>query len=272
MGFDTNVSQTFAFPAQRRSTHDWLHTRVGALFDELGRLAKTPAAVCAALLILPIAGILTGMGVVVAYGEYLGHDLPDRLMLNKENGISEHFEYVLTGVGALAMLLTWQRTRASVYLVFAIFFVWLTADNSLQLHERLGTVMAPALRASGGPIDGSNHYGEAIVLLSLGALLVSMTALFLPRCAEVHRLRAAALLMLIGCTAAFGVGLDAVDALVFTHGSAAQHNGQFVEDASELWLLCVMTIFALTILFRSLGEPHFASSASVTMPLAMLRR
>lgn len=272
MGFVTNVSQTFTLAADRRSAHGWLRTSASTLFDELIQLAKTPAAVCAALLILPIAGILTGMGVVVAYAEYLGQDLPDRLMLNKEKGISEHFEYILTGISALAMLLTWQRTRASVYLVFAMFFGWLTADNSLQLHERAGTMIAPALRTLGGPTTGSNHYGEAIVLLAVGALLVGMTVLSLARCAEVHRIRAAALLLLTGCTAVFGVGLDIVDALVFAHGSAAQHVGHFVEDAGELWLLCATAIVAQTILFRSLGEAHLASGTSVTMPLATLRR
>lgn len=248
------MSQTHPAAARRRDFVAEAQDFAVSLSGEAIRLARTPAAIVAALLILPVAGFLTGMGIVVAYGEYHGHDLPDRLMLSRDNTISERFEYTLTGAATVAMLVTWRRTGAAVYGAFAVLFGWLTADNSLQLHEQLGGIVAPLLTLSGGAGDNAHHLGEAAVLVLVGVLLVGMIASALSRSADVHRLRAAALILLTGCAAFFGVVVDAVDALVLAEGSAAQQIGAFVEDAGELWLLCLSAILAMAIMFRPTDE------------------
>ncbi|WP_228242847.1 hypothetical protein [Porphyrobacter sp. GA68] len=259
------MSQAHRAAARRRNFLAEAKGFAVSLIGEALTLAKTPTAIVAALLILPAAAFLTGMGIVVAYGEYHGHDLPDRLMLSRDNTFSERFEYVLTGAAALAMLLTWRRTGATAYMVFAVLFGWLTADNSLQLHERLGVLVGTVLRSGGFPAENARHFGEAAVMCGIGALLIGMIVWSLAGSGALHRLRATILLLLIGGTACFGVVVDAIDALVFAEGSAAQQVGAFVEDAGELWLLCLTVICALAVMVRSSGGSHdLAEAASDT--------
>lgn len=230
------------------------------------RLAQSRPAAYAALPIFTAAGFLTGMGLVTAYGEAQGLDLPDRLLLTKDGSWSEKFEYLLTAISCIAMVLTWRKAGSSVYLVLAIMFAWLTIDNSLELHERVGGWLAPAITWPGSSPGHAQHYGELLLFAGVGLASLLGLALALMTAAPWHQQRTALLIILIGAAAVFGVGVDALDALLLGSMPQAQQIGTFIEDAGELWMLCIIAVFSIAILCQTIKGEEEAGSSLVSKP------
>lgn len=245
-------------------------TAVHAVAHETMTLLLSPAGASAALLILPPAGLLTGMGMVTAYGEFHGLDLPDRLLLHQDGGYSEIFEYFLTGSSALAMLAVWHRTRIAAYMVLALFFGWLTADNSLQMHENAGVWLAAAARSTGLAATHANHYGEALFMTFYAGLLCG--ALWVTRTIGpgVHRARVLLVVGVLACASFFGLAVDLLDSVVLQPGTAPHALGTFVEDAGEFWSFNLAAVIVWAICARTMGEAtHRTRAAGVAMRIRL---
>lgn len=219
---------------------------VKPVFDESIRLLHSRPALYSALIILPIAALLTGMGAATAYGEFHGADLPDRLLLTQDGGYSEWFEYLLTGTAGLAMLSAWSKTRIRAYLVLAVLFLFLTADNSLTIHENFGLWIAPSLEAT-GLIPNPRHYAEFAFMLLFGLVMLNVIVAAVKASEEQHRNRVLMIVALIACAAGFGVGLDMIDTIILTPGTTAVAISIFVEDAGELWCFSAIAVGAIAI-------------------------
>lgn len=232
------------------------------ILAETARLSRSRATLYVALLILPIAALLTGMGVVAAYDEFSGRLPPSQLLLTQDGGFGERFEYIMTAAAALAMLFAWSKTHNRAYLALAALFGWLTADNSQSLHERIGLWLAPELEQAGIGSEHANHYGELAFMLLLGLLVVNVVVAALKTADQRHRARALVLVILVMCAAGFGVGVDMIDALVLEKGTATYATSRFVEDAGELWCFSLIAIFSIAILVLTMREASQQQAAA----------
>ncbi len=174
----------------------------------LAELFANPAWRRIAFFLLPYAGVLAGLDVAAHYGELTGAALPAQFFLSKDGGFGEFLEYSLTAAMAVMLFLLWRRTGAAIFLVNALLFVFLTADNSLEFHEAFGKWSAPAL-----PQDlplPANDIGEMLLFAEVGTLWAAAFVMALLR----SELRPAAYSLILAAGVAgaafFGVVADAV--------------------------------------------------------------
>ena len=238
--------------------------QVPALVREL---VVAPALRTAALLVLPYAGVLVGLDVAARYGAITGAALPAQFFLSQDLSFGEFLEYALMLAMAVLLFLMWRRDRSPIYLVNALLFAVLTADNALELHEKFGFWIAPVM-PQGLPIE-PHHLGEPVLFAGIGAvwlvgLVVSLRA---------SRIRPVInSLILVGCigaTAFFGILVDEV--VVFgEHTVAATQIQAFIEDGGEFAM--ILLAFLLTVAMfdteRRRARAPAASEPMTELPLA----
>lgn len=221
----------------------------GSFRRELAAVLREIAASAAwkkvAFFLLPYVGVILGMDVAAHYGAATGALLPVQMYISQDGSFGEWVEYFATGAVAAMLFVLWRRTRAAIYGVNALLFVYLTADNALTFHERFGHWVAPTM-PQGLPL-APNHLGEMLLLAIIGLAWIAalLTAL------RTARLRPAihALILAAGVAGAafFGVVADALTSwgaksLGWTEFEA------WVEDGGEFAMI-VLTLLACTALF-----------------------
>lgn len=208
-------------------------------------MAASPAWRHVAFFLLPYAGIVAGMDAAAHYGAVTGAPLPVQMFISQDGSFGEWIEYVSTSAVAVMLLVLWRRTRAGIYLVNALLFVYLTADNALQFHERFGHWVAPSL-----PHDmplRANDLGEMVLFAVIGLAWIAalLTAL------RTARLRPAihALILAGGVAGAafFGVAADALTAWGDKSAGLIEFEA-WLEDGGEFAMI-VLTMLACTALF-----------------------
>lgn len=220
----------------------WLRAAGGVLAE----LATARGAFWAALLILPYAGVLVGLAVAAHYGALTGAPLPVQFFLSSDEGFGEWLEYALTASAAVMLLLLWSRDREWAYLTNAALFAWLTADNSLQIHEAGGRALAPYLDDFGSlPIE-PHHIGETVTFLAVGLLWLAGIWLSI-RHARFRPLVYS--LLLAACIAAgsfFGVIVD-IMVVWGEHSPALLEIETFIEDGGEFAMIILAFLVTVAI-------------------------
>lgn len=212
--------------------------------DAARRLIRSRAAQFAMIAIVPYACVLIGMSVAAHYGAATGALLPVQLFLSQDGSFGEYLEYALTAASAVMLFALWLRGRALVYLTNALLFVWLTLDNSMQIHERLGQALAPSLPVSTGLPVETHHIVEAALFGVVGLVWLAGLATAL-RFSD--KREAVYALMLAGCialAAVFGVFVDLLTVWDDPDVMRQQFLA-FVEDGGEFVL--IIAAFALTV-------------------------
>lgn len=210
----------------------------------LGELFANPAWRRIAFFLLPYAGAIAGMDVAAHYGSVTNVLLPTQMYLSEDGGFGEYLEYSLTAATAVMLYLMWLWDRAALYLVNALLFAYLTADNSLQFHERFGHWIAPAM-PQGLPLP-ANDCGEMLLFATIGALWIAALALALVRAQA--RPAAHALILAAGVAGAafFGVIADAVtswgdkSAYWIAFDAWLEDGGEFVMIIATFLACCAM--------------------------------
>lgn len=234
---------TIAAPATGRSARrlDALR-QAGAMLAEL---LRSRAPFRAGLMILPYAGLLVGLDVAAQYGALTDAALPVQFFLSSDGGFGEWLEYALTAsVAAMLLILCLERFDWA-YLTNGLLFVWLTLDNSLEVHEASGEVLAPLFADSGLAIE-PHHLGEAAMFLAVGCVWLAGLALSLRRARWRPALHA---LLLAGCIAAvafFGVFVDLM-VVWGPHGATWLEIETLIEDGGEFTMIIVSFLLAVAI-------------------------
>ncbi len=157
---------------------------------------------------------------------------PDRMRLARERGIPEFFQY---GKWLLAAALMWQARRvAALYVVWAVTFLVLLADDSLSLHERFGLATAPYAPTTPFGLDIEPYVLPQLLLQSgMGLLLLVALVIVARRTPSVTALRFSAIgLFLLAVLAGFAIGADFVLDLITDRGS--NREAQIFEEGGEL--------------------------------------
>lgn len=222
-------------------------------------ILAAPALRTAALLILPYAGVLIGLDIAARYAALDGFELPFQFFLSQDLGFGEYLEYALMSAMAVMLFLLWRDERSPIYLVNALLFSALTADNAFEAHEKFGFWIAP-LMPQDLPIE-PHHLGEPLLFLAIGlAWLVGLA----------YSLRLSVLrpvinsLIISGCvgmTAFFGIVVDA--AVVYgPHTVQLLEIETFIEDGGEFVMIVVT--FLLTVAMFDVERRAKAASAGGT--------
>jgi hypothetical protein len=205
-------------------------------------LVVAPALRIAALLILPYAGVLVGLDVAARYGAVTGAALPAQFFLSQDLSFGEFLEYGLMLAMAAMLFLMWRRDRSPIYLVNALLFAVLTADNALELHEKFGFWVAPWMPQN-LPIE-PHHLGEPVLFAGIGAVWLAGLGLSLDASRARSLVNSLLLIGCIGATAFFGIFVDEV--VVFgEHTEASTQVQAFIEDGGEFAM--IVLAFLLTV-------------------------
>lgn len=222
-------------------------------------LFANPAWRRVAFFLLPYAGVLLGLDIAAHYGAVTQAPLPAQFFISKDEGFGEYLEYALLAATAVMLALLWRRSGAGIYLVNALLFAYLTADDSLQFHERFGHMVAPAM-PQGTPLP-PNDYGE-VLLFGLVGVMWLVSLLFALRRADL-RPATHALILAVGVVGAgfFGILADAVTSWGHKSQALIEFEAWF-EDGGEFLMIIATFLAAVAIFDTERRRPTMGRSAA----------
>ena len=166
--------------------------------------------------------------------------------LTRDRSYSEYVEYTKTLLIAVAAFLCLRRDRAPVFLSIAAAALLLLADNSLEVHERVG-------RWTGANTAISPNVGELVAFALLSLAIVSLMVIGIRRSQSKDRLVG---LLFAGCLAAvgfFAVGVDLVHGYFRYAWRPLEEALGLLEDGGEL---LAITLACALMLFAAAGRVH----------------
>ncbi len=211
----------------------------------IGEMWASPAWRRAALWLFPYAGLLTGLCVAAHYGELTNAPLPRQFFFATDGGFGEWLEYSMTASVAVLLVLMWRRNRVAVYLANAAMFVYLTLDNSLQIHEQFGYAVGSAFADWPLPVR-PNDIGEAALFAGVGFVWLVALGLSLRKAQLRPAIYSLILAAGVGATAFFGVIVDLMVVWGY-HTQALSEIETFIEDGGEFAMLCLTFLMAIAI-------------------------
>ncbi len=174
---------------------------------------------------------------------------PDRLRVDKDNSVSEYFEYAMLGGTAASLVIASSIGRSRVLLLPAFLCCYLLIDNWFTVHERMGKILYSEHARAGEVIFAGL---VAIVILVTGAIAFRKTRLF-------GREALCALAVPIAVFSFFAVGVDAVHSVVARYWP--RYNLLFggLEDFGEMLSIALLLAVAVQLvrLTRQANGPKF---------------
>jgi hypothetical protein len=159
--------------------------------------------------------------------------------VDAEPSVSEIYEYVLLVLAAGALLTVWCRTELPVFAVLAGIGVVLALDNHFRVHETVGAAL----------VADNATLGEILYFAAIGTPLAAVLAATTLRTPSSHRGVALVFIGLLALLVGFGVGVDALHAVVVRAMSeegllrtVLDQGFVVLEDGGEL---LTMTLFAI---------------------------
>lgn len=181
-----------------------------AIFATARILICRPATILLLFVALCSASALIAFDLAYRYGRLDDVQLPIWFDLSVERGLGEIYEYCLVGTGAFALGLAAIRLQSWIFGGLAALLAYLVADNSLELHERMGEWMGQYLPTTYGLDPG--HSGEALYMGGLAMIVLAICVALLRRNCDRLGASAAIIIGLVGLTGIFGIGVDAFTA------------------------------------------------------------
>lgn len=173
------------------------------------------------------------------------------LHVSVDNGIAEHFQYVKWGALAVMLGVMALRKRASIYFIWGLLFLYLLIDDSQQIHETYGILIANALALP--PAFGlrAQDFGELIVTaIACVPLLGSLALAYFFGARGQVRTFTHTMIGLLVALAFFGVGVDMLDIMVPWTWLAKVLN--LIEDGGEMIVATFMVGYAAASLIEAL--------------------
>lgn len=224
---------------------DRLTSLIAETWTVIGEIWASPAWRRVALWLFPYAGLLTGLCVAAHYGELTNAPLPRQFFFATDGGFGEWLEYAMTASVAVLLVLMWRRNRVAVYLANAAMFIYLTLDNSLQIHEKFGYAVGAAFADWPLPVR-PNDIGEAALFASVGLVWLVALGLSLRKAQLRPAIYSLILAAGVGATAFFGVIVDLMVVWGY-HTPALSEIETFIEDGGEFAMLCLTFLMAIAI-------------------------
>jgi hypothetical protein len=167
-----------------------------------------------AFLAIDIGFILLNLIAIVAHHLQLIDAVPEALRITQDGALPEEFNYLKWAVISISLAWLALRDHWLAPLGWALVFAMILADDSLQLHERLGATLSSLPSLPSSAYFFAYDLGEMLAFGAMGLVAFGVATLLFLRSRAAGRaltLRYSAILIVLGC---FGVGVDAVHEVV----------------------------------------------------------
>jgi hypothetical protein len=201
---------------------------------------------------LLIAGdlLLIGLHLLYIYSRYFS-DIgfsSSAFSVTRDGGLGETYQYLkmfwivllLTGVSV--------RTGRLSYVSWALLFLYLLLDDSLQLHERLGSMVASRMGYAPAFHLRAQDFGELTVVGSVGLFFACVLALTWWRGDQEFRRVSRGLALLFGVVVLFGVGVDMLHSMADSPALTAAL--ALLEDGGEMVAMSFVCWYAYRVFLR----------------------
>ena len=196
---------------------------------------------------------LLGLGIISDPGFALIHD----------SSYAETFQYVKLFWLVMCFTLLVYVTREKLYALFAVVFLFLLADDYLQIHERAGEALADVLHLPNAFMLNSYDFGELMVFSLYGVVFLPAFALAYRASSAATRRNAATLFEFVMALAFFAVVVDLLHALHLPY--ALRHSIGAVEDGGEMMAVSGMFWYVYCLANQSIkAQDHTFEVRDVT--------
>lgn len=167
-----------------------------------------------AFIAIDLVFILVNATAIAAFHFRLIDAVPELLKITKDGALPEDFNYLKWAV--IVVALTWISIRDHWLppLFWAFVFAMILADDSMQLHERLGAFLASWSSLPSSTYFYGDDLGELLAFVVMGLVALALTASLFTRhgaSARAISLRYGLVIVVLG---GFGVGVDSVHQIV----------------------------------------------------------
>ncbi|WP_111430100.1 hypothetical protein [Rhodobacteraceae bacterium DSL-40] len=215
------------------------------------------------ILLLATVFILT-LSVVIPYlaaGSRYEPQVRELLFLAREESLGEQYSRSLSFVSSLAFLIGALTQRSPALFALSVLFAFIWLDDSMQYHERVGTLLSRAFALPSVFGLRSQDSGEILAWL---LALIGMTPLFgwawlRRRAGEAGILAAVVLCFLL--LVIFGVVVDMLDVLAPSGSEFLMTN---IEDGGEIVVLALVTVIAIGLTICA--QAYLEAAAQLTGP------
>ncbi|MBN8629553.1 MAG: hypothetical protein J0L76_01710 [Rhodobacterales bacterium] len=197
--------------------------------------------------------ILVNIGTFFAEKAALIASTPEALKITRDGSLPEMFGYLEWAVIVVALVWLSIRDRWLPPFRWALVFMMVLVDDSLQFHETIGYMLKGSLPLPPSLAPQSEDIAEVLVFGAMGVIAVLLTATLFTRNGAIARALSIRLMLIIVFLAFFGVGLDFLHQII-----AGLSEGTFeanflpqvfglLEDGGEMITASVATAFVLTL-------------------------
>lgn len=179
--------------------------------------------------------------------------IPDAIKITVDGAPPEMWGYVKWAIIIVSLVRLAIRDRWLVPFRWALVFLMVLIDDSMQGHEIIGSMIAGSLPLPASLQSQSQDIAEVLVFAAMGAIAVLLTATLFTRNGPVARALSLRFLVIILFLAFFGVALDFLHQSIklFSEGTfAAAFLPQIfalLEDGGEMIVASIATAFVLTL-------------------------
>jgi len=196
----------------------------------------------------------------------------DRWDLTLEGSYGEWLGHIIEALVVAGLVVLWRRTRAAHLLVWALTYLYVAIDDTIQIHEHVGRLL---ISLTGGHDNQfgirTQDIGELVSWAIAGAVFGSALYLTYRSASEdirwIGRRLAAAFGMLVFC----GMVLDTLDRVIDPTWHQVMRVTMLAEDGGELLALSLALAFVASLLERgttTVDAPPAASPAPRTLATA----
>ena len=200
--------------------------------------------------------VLADLFFIYAGWSYPSQDFSsESFSITQEWGFGEMFQYAKELVIAIIFFVLFKKTRDQIFFVWGLFFAYLLLDDSLKIHETLGTIAASNLVSQDPQIFNlrTQDFGELIVSSLVGSVFLGAFIKFFYRSKQTIKTVTYNLIMLVFLLLFCGIIIDMVhSALPNVMGlNTLEDGGEMVVMSLICWYVLVVykhyprTIFSL---------------------------
>ena len=167
-----------------------------------------------------------------------------RISLEADGGPAEVFQYLKEFWVAACMAAAFYFTRRPVYVCWALVFLFLLADDSMQLHENVGTWFGERYAFSAPLGLRPKDIGELLFVGAAGIAILAFVGIAAWRGTEECRRVSRNLGLLIVALGLVGILLDVVHVIAYFGESLLAQVLLVIEDGGEMFVMSAMTAYA----------------------------
>jgi hypothetical protein len=184
--------------------------------------------------------------------------------LGREGGYSEVFQYVKTYGIAFILGLLWSRTREHAYGAWMLLFLYVLCDDALEIHERLGKLIAASFGYEPALGLMAKDLGELTVYGVVGVAFLAVITAAYRHSSRDARNASLGIAQLFCLLAFFGVAMDMAHSAV--SGRLLKAAFVILEDGGELLAMSLICWYLVTVLERGGNAPNLLNKLRRLIP------